>query len=73
MKFLEGYRDREAVEKLAEAIRGVTTKPWCLMEVCGGQTHAIMRFGIDSLLPDEITPLHGPGCPVCVTPIDLID
>jgi hydrogenase expression/formation protein HypD len=73
MKFLEGYRDREAVGKLAEAIRGVTTKPWCLMEVCGGQTHAIMRFGIDTLLPDEITLLHGPGCPVCVTPIDLID
>jgi hydrogenase expression/formation protein HypD len=73
MKFLEGYRDREAVEKFAEMIRGVTSQPWTLMEVCGGQTHAIMRFAIDTLLPDEITLLHGPGCPVCVTPIELID
>ena len=70
---MDGYRDREAVEQFAEAIREVTTRPWTLMEVCGGQTHAIMRFAIDSLLPDEITLLHGPGCPVCVTPIELID
>ena len=73
MKFLAGYRDRDAVEKLVEVIRGITTKPWCLMEVCGGQTHAIMRYGIDQLLPPEITLVHGPGCPVCVTPLETID
>src|SRR5581483_1162942 len=49
------------------------TRPWTVMEICGGQTHAIVKFGIDALLPKEITLLHGPGCPVCVTPVELID
>ena len=73
MEFVDDYRERAPVEQLAEAIGRATTRPWTLMEVCGGQTHAIVRFGIDALLPDKITLIHGPGCPVCVTPIELID
>jgi hydrogenase expression/formation protein HypD len=73
MKYLDEYRDAAGVRTLAEAIRRDTTKPWKLMEVCGGQTHAIVKFGIDELLPDGVTLLHGPGCPVCVTPIGIID
>lgn len=73
MKFIDEYRDADAARHFAEAIRKITTRPWTLMEVCGGQTHAIVKFGVDELLPPEITLLHGPGCPVCVTPIELID
>ncbi len=73
MRFIDEYRDAEAAQKLASAIIRVTTKPWTIMEVCGGQTHAIVKFGIDELLPPQITLLHGPGCPVCVTPLELID
>lgn len=73
MKFTDEYRDADAIRRLSAAIREQTTRPWTIMEVCGGQTHAIMRFGIDQLLPAEITLLHGPGCPVCVTPVELID
>ncbi len=73
MDYLDQYRDKATVQRLAASIRQATTKPWTIMEVCGGQTHAIMRFGIDSLLPDEISLVHGPGCPVCVTPVELID
>ncbi len=73
MKFIEEYRDPEAARKLAEAIEKITTQPWTIMEICGGQTHAIIKFGIDELLPKEITLVHGPGCPVCVTPVELID
>lgn len=73
MKFLDEYRDGELAQKLAREIRRVTTKPWTIMEVCGGQTHAIVKFGIDELLPPEITLIHGPGCPVCVTPLEVID
>jgi hydrogenase expression/formation protein HypD len=73
VKFLDEYRDAEGVRKLARAIEKKTTRPWTIMEVCGGQTHSIVRFGIDELLPREITLVHGPGCPVCVTPIALID
>ncbi len=73
MKFMDEYRDREAAQKFAREIGRVTTKPWTMMEVCGGQTHAIVKFGIDELLPKAITLIHGPGCPVCVTPIELID
>ena len=73
MKYIDEYRDAEAAEKLRRAIRSVTTRNWTLMEVCGGQTHAIVKFGIDELLPDEIRLVHGPGCPVCVTPLELID
>jgi len=73
MKYVEEYRDPKAARQLAESLRRITTRPWTLMEVCGGQTHAIMKFGIDELLPEEITLVHGPGCPVCVTPLELID
>src|SRR5436309_10467278 len=73
MKFLDEYRDPAAAEKLRQAIRAVTTRPWTLMETCGGQTHTLVKYGIDELLPPEITLVHGPGCPVCVTPLELID
>ncbi len=73
MKFLDEYRDGEVARPFVEAIHRVVTKPWSLMEVCGGQTHSIVRFGIDELLPKDITLIHGPGCPVCVTPVELID
>jgi hydrogenase expression/formation protein HypD len=73
MKYVDEYRDAKMAEEYAQTIARVTTKPWTLMEICGGQTHAIVKFGIDELLPDKITLVHGPGCPVCVTPIELID
>lgn len=73
MKYLEEYRDPKAVEKIAAAIRRTVTRPWTLMEVCGGQTHTIVKTGLEALLPSEITLIHGPGCPVCVTPLELID
>ncbi|MCK5579679.1 MAG: hydrogenase formation protein HypD [Candidatus Omnitrophica bacterium] len=73
MKYLDEYRDPELAKKFSEEIHRVTTKPHVIMEVCGGQTHAIVKFGIDQLIPEEITLVHGPGCPVCVTPLELID
>ena len=73
MKFIDEYRDRASAEAYARALRRITTRPWTLMEVCGGQTHAIVKFGVDELLPPEITLVHGPGCPVCVTPLELIE
>lgn len=73
MKYLDEFRDAPLVRKLATAIRQTTTQPWHIMEICGGQTHAIMRFGLDQLLPPEINLVHGPGCPVCVTPVDKVD
>ena len=73
MKFIEEYRDPAAAHALAAELARTITKPWTLMEVCGGQTHAILRFGIDRLLPPELRLIHGPGCPVCVTPAGLID
>lgn len=73
MKFLDEYRDAGLAQKLAAEIHRVTTKPWTIMEVCGGQTYAIVKFGIDELLPKQITLIHGPGCPVCVTPLEIID
>ncbi len=73
MKFLDEYRDRGAAERFAAAIRNITTQPWTIMEICGGQTHTIVKYGIESLLPPEITLVHGPGCPVCVTPLEIID
>ena len=73
MKFLDEYRDAGLAKRLLEEIRRTATHPWVLMEICGGQTHAIMRYGIDQLLPAEIELVHGPGCPVCVTPLELID
>jgi len=73
MKYLDEYRDGERAQQLAREIHRVTTRPWNIMEVCGGQTHAIVKFGIDELLPKPITLIHGPGCPVCVTPLEMID
>lgn len=73
MKFLDEYRDPAAVMRLRDAIHAAVTRPWVLMEVCGGQTHAIVRHALDQLLPPEVTLVHGPGCPVCVTPLELID
>jgi hydrogenase expression/formation protein HypD len=73
MKYLTEFRDGEIAMKLAAEIRQMTTRPWAIMEVCGGQTHSIIRNGIDQLLPPEIELIHGPGCPVCVTPLELID
>lgn len=73
MRYLDEYRDPEAARRLVDAIADTVTRPWTLMEVCGGQTHAIVRYGIDQLVPDEIELLHGPGCPVCVTPTERLD
>jgi len=73
MKFIDEYRDAEAARRYADAIHRINKKPWTIMEVCGGQTHAIVKYGIDELLPDTITLVHGPGCPVCVTPVELIE
>lgn len=73
MKYLDEYRDGAAARALADRIAAATTKPWAIMEICGGQTHSIMRFGIQELLPESLQLLHGPGCPVCVTPLQKID
>ena len=73
MKFVDEYRDAGVVRSLAEAIARTTTRPWTVMEICGGQTHAIVKFGLDELLPPGVTLVHGPGCPVCVTPAEMID
>ncbi|MBK8270926.1 MAG: hydrogenase formation protein HypD [Planctomycetes bacterium] len=73
MKYLDEYRDASSARKFAEAIRRITTRPHRIMEICGGQTHAILRFGIDEFLPPQISLIHGPGCPVCVTPVEMID
>jgi hydrogenase expression/formation protein HypD len=73
MKYLDEYRDADAARKLANEIARISSRPWTIMEVCGGQTHAIVRFGIDELLPPDIMLVHGPGCPVCVTPVEIID
>jgi hydrogenase expression/formation protein HypD len=73
VRFRDEYRDAAAARRLAAEIARTATRPWRLMEVCGGQTHAILRFGIDRLLPGGLTLVHGPGCPVCVTPVEYID
>jgi hydrogenase expression/formation protein HypD len=73
MKHLEEYRDSATAIHLAREIGRLTTRPWKIMEVCGGQTHSILRHGLDQLLPEKIELIHGPGCPVCVTPIETID
>jgi hydrogenase expression/formation protein HypD len=73
MKYVTEYRDAALVKGVIEGIRRTVTRPWTIMEICGGQTHAIVRHGIDQLLPPEIELVHGPGCPVCVTPLELID
>ena len=73
MKHLAEYRDADTARRLAAEIGQIVTRPWAIMEVCGGQTHSIIRNGIDQLLPPEVELIHGPGCPVCVTPLETID
>ena len=73
MKYIDEYRDGEIARALASEIAQICTRPWVLMEICGGQTHTIMRYGIDELLPKGVELVHGPGCPVCVTPLETID
>src|SRR5574340_579384 len=73
MKYIAEYRDAKLVHGVIEERRHTVKRPWTIMEICGGQTHAIARHGIDQLLPREIELVHGPGCPVCVTPLELID
>jgi hydrogenase expression/formation protein HypD len=73
MKYVDEYRDARPAQKLTEAIAALATRTWTIMEVCGGQTHTIVKYGIDRVLPPEIELVHGPGCPVCVTSLEMID
>jgi len=73
MRYIEEYRDENLTHKLLADLRCAITRPWAIMEVCGGQTHSIIKNGLDQMLPPEINLVHGPGCPVCVTPLELVD
>jgi hydrogenase expression/formation protein HypD len=73
MRFVDEYRNETDAQKLLRGIQRTVARPWTIMEICGGQTHTLIKSGIDRLLPPEITLVHGPGCPVCVTPLELID
>jgi hydrogenase expression/formation protein HypD len=73
VKYLEEFSDPELAKRLLDDIHATVTQPWAIMEVCGGQTHSIIRHGIDQLIPESVEMIHGPGCPVCVTPLELID
>ncbi|MCW2539955.1 MAG: hydrogenase formation protein HypD [Frankiales bacterium] len=73
MKYIDEFNDPELAKRLLDDIHATVTQPWAIMEVCGGQTHSIIRHGIDQLIPDLVEMIHGPGCPVCVTPLELID
>jgi hydrogenase expression/formation protein HypD len=73
MKYLDEYRDQRIANKIIDEIKKTITRPWVIMEVCGGQTHTIVKYGLDRLLPAQVELVHGPGCPVCVTPLDMID
>jgi hydrogenase expression/formation protein HypD len=73
MKYIDEYRDEHIVQSLAARIAQRATRPWKLMEICGGQTHTIMKYGLDELIPSSILLVHGPGCPVCVTPVEMVD
>ena len=73
MRFVDEYRDKESAARFTDLLQRITTRPWTIMEICGGQTHTIVKYGIESLLPPAITLVHGPGCPVCVTPLEMID
>jgi hydrogenase expression/formation protein HypD len=73
MRYIDEYRDAAGAQRYTALIRESTTRPWTIMEICGGQTHTIVKYGIEALLPKDITLVHGPGCPVCVTPLELID
>src|SRR3972149_12180666 len=73
MKYIDESRDASLTHSLLDEIQRTATRPWKIMEVCGGQTHSILKNGLDQLLPAEVELVHGPGCPVCVTPLELID
>jgi len=73
LKYIDDYRDKDLVEIIAARIEKITTRPWTIMEICGGQTHSIMKYGLQEFLPEKVSLVHGPGCPVCVTPLELID
>lgn len=73
MKYIDEFQDPDLARRLLDDIHSTVTRPWALMEVCGGQTHTIIRHGIDQLLPEQVELIHGPGCPVCVTPLEVID
>jgi hydrogenase expression/formation protein HypD len=73
MRFIDEYRSEADAQKLVQAIHQLVTQPWTLMEICGGQTHTLIKSGVDQMLPPQVTLIHGPGCPVCVTPLELID
>ena len=73
MKYIDEYRDPKVAEALVQKLAKQVTRPWVLMEICGGQTHTLMRYGIDELIPRQVEVVHGPGCPVCVTPLEIVD
>jgi hydrogenase expression/formation protein HypD len=73
MRYIDEYRDADKVKQLAAAITKLTTREHCIMEVCGGQTHSIVKYGLDQIIPEQIELIHGPGCPVCVTPTEILD
>lgn len=73
MRYIDEYRDAKAAKHFADLIKKTATQPWTIMEICGGQTHTILKYGIEDLLPELVTLVHGPGCPVCVTPLEMID
>lgn len=73
MRFIDEYRDAETIKAISGQLKKTTTKPWVIMEICGGQTHTIMKYNIEEFLPSQIMVVHGPGCPVCVTPLEMID
>ena len=73
MRYLDEFRNGEIAQRMAREIHAVATRRWKIMEICGGQTHSIIKNGIDQMLPAGIEMVHGPGCPVCVTPLELID
>src|SRR5271155_3241141 len=73
MKYLDEYRDEKIARGIVAELARRATRSWVLMEVCGGQTHTLMRYGIDELIPSAVELVHGPGCPVCVTPIEMVD
>ncbi len=73
MRYVDEYRDGATARQYLDSIGAMVTRPWTIMEICGGQTHTIVKYGLESLLPKEITLVHGPGCPVCVTPLEMID
>src|ERR1700690_4264977 len=73
MRYIDEYRDAAMVRRVDGSIARAATRPWTVMEICGGQNPAIVKFGVDEMLPPGVTLVHGPGCPVCVTPAEMID